>query len=89
MDIYMYRACLNSEDTTKATLVTLMLLWVFKSREKLFRMKMTKNNNCLACTEDKVETLFNLLIQCDYFKKMQRRIFTTTGNHQLKHQLNH
>ena len=65
------RAGLNSEDTKKATVVNWMQLGVFKTREKLFSMKLTKSDKCLACSEDQVETLFHLLIHCDFYRNIR------------------
>ena len=48
-----------------------MQLGVFKTREKLFSMKLTKSDKCLACSENQVETLFHLLIHCEFFRNIR------------------
>ena len=65
------RAGLNSEQATKATVVSWMLLGVFKTREKLAKMKKVKSDKCLACGENEIESLPHLLLKCTYYAKIR------------------
>ena len=61
------QAGINSQQTKKATVVSWMLLGVFKTRKKLFVMKKAKNDKCLACDESKTENLSHLLLHCQFY----------------------
>ena len=65
------QAGLNSQQTKKATVVSWILLGVFKTRKKLFVMKKAKNDKCLACDESKPENLSHLLLHCQYYSSIR------------------
>ena len=65
------QAGLNSEQSKKATVVSWMLLGVFKTRKRLFVMKKTKGDKCLACDENKTENLSHLLLSCPFYESIR------------------
>ena len=65
------KADLHSEDTKQATVSTWMQLGVYKTREKLFSMNKTKSDKCLACEDDVVESISNLILHCEYYKNIR------------------
>jgi hypothetical protein len=65
------RAGLNSEQSRKATVVSWMILGVFKTREKLAKMKQIKSDKCLACGTDEIENLPHLLLYCSFYAKIR------------------
>ena len=44
---------------------------VFKTRERLAKMKKVKTNKCLACNMNETETLPHLLLYCSFFTKIR------------------
>ena len=60
---------LNSEQTKKVTVAIWILF--FKTREKLFVMKKTKSDKCLACDENKTENVSHLLLHCQFYASIR------------------
>ena len=65
------RAGLNSNYSRKTTIVSWMIMGVFKTRERLAKMKKVKTDKCLACNTNDSETLPHLLLYCSFFTKIR------------------
>ena len=65
------RAGLESAQVRKATVVSWMVLGVFKTRENLAKMKKVKTDKCLACDTNKTENLPHLLLYCPFYEKIR------------------
>ena len=70
MNIWL-RAGLDSNLVKKTTVVSWMTMGVFKTRENLAKMKLIKNNYCLACDKNQTENLSHLLLHCDFYAKIR------------------
>ena len=65
------RAGLDSGQVRKATVVSWMVLGVFKTREALAKMKAVKSDKCLACNENETESFPHLLLHCPFYPKIR------------------
>ena len=61
----------DSGQVRKTTIVSWMTLGVFKTRENLAKMKLVKNDKCLACDKNQQENLSHFVLHCDYFAKIR------------------
>ena len=48
-----------------------MSLRIFKTRENLAKMKLVKNDKCLAFDKNQQENLSHFVLHCDYFAKIR------------------
>ena len=67
-------AGLCSTSVRHNTVVNWMLLGVYFTREKLYKMKKTKSPYCLGCGETEKEDLPHILLQCVHYKSI-REVF--------------
>ena len=65
------RAGMDSVQVRKATVVSWMVLGVFKTRENLAKMKKVKSDKCLACDNNEIENLAHLLLHCPFYEKIR------------------
>ena len=67
-------AGLDSVQVKRVTVVSWMIQGVFKTRDKLFRMKLAKSDKCLPCEIydiDEIENLPHLLLHCPYYRQIR------------------